>query len=519
MVGARMRAVDTFGLRPLACDRSTMRACRRRWTSIQALSALGLVLVATPALAGETPQIAKPPVMMESGEVTNVIDAFDDDDPFDLNISLGFQYATKSARILRETAIYQPGLTTGGYTSNMMNVASYSEHTSRLIPQIDIGIYKDLAFYTRLPIVLVNTRKLEDLDGSAGRVATFESPDRSGVEYVGLGLNVDIFNQARDDTKPSWLLGLEVRIAAGEPMHACTANPAPGQVECADPSDVNRNGRTDSNPGGTQLEGNDVGELSPGITRGQVGLEVHTMMSKRVKYIEPYGGVSALFEFPQGSSGFDFTDLDGTMVNHAPLTGTITLGIMFIPWENREKFGRLTFDLRFTGDYISEGRDYSELFDALGSSAAASLRKPEWARYTTNPACTGTESCTPRSVVDLSSQKTYVTGLTDVEAHGSYRGSGSVTWQASEYFKLNAGIGLRFDQAHGITADQPCNPDKKDSIGAAGPCHSGNESTGQITATGVPDPAYRPSINAVGRRFFVDESWTFDVFANGVVMF
>jgi hypothetical protein len=249
MGAARMTAVDTFGLRPLACDRSTMRACRRRWTGIPVLSALGIGLISAPALAGDTPQIAKPPVMMESGEVTNVIDAFDDDDPFDLNISLGFQYSTKSARILRETSIYQAGLTTGGYTSNMMNVAAYHEHTSRLIPQLDVGIYKDLAFYARLPIILVNTRKLDDLNGSADHAATvlqgapgeqlfslpFESPDRSGVEYVALGLNADIFNEARDHTKPTWLLGLEVRIAAGEPMHACTANPAPGQVQCADP--------------------------------------------------------------------------------------------------------------------------------------------------------------------------------------------------------------------------------------------------------------------------------------------
>jgi hypothetical protein len=294
-------------------------------------------------------------------------------------------------------------------------------------------------------------------------------------------------------------------------MHACNANPAPGQVSCADPSDINRNGATD-----LQLEGNSISELKPGITRGKWGLEAHTMMSKRVKYIEPYGGVSALFEFPQGESGFDMTDAEGTLVNHAPLIGTITLGIMFIPWENREKFGRLTFDLRFTGDYVSEGRDYSELFDAIGSSAVPSLRQPVWSRFT--DACPGS-TCSPKSVVDLGSQKTFVTGLTDVEAHGSYRGSGSVTWQAGEYFKINAGIGFRFDQAHGITADQPCNPDIKNDIGASGPCHSGDETSGTISATGVPDPAYRPSINAVGRRFFVDESWTFDFFANGIVMF
>lgn len=508
-----------------------MCACRLRWWNASALTALGVGLVAVPAWAGDLPVVETPPVMMESGEVTNVIDAFDGADPFDLNISLGFVYSTKSARILRETSTFDNGLTTGGYTANTMAVASYSENTSKLIPQLEVGIYHDLAFYARMPIILVNSRSLEDLDGSAGRVGTvlagapgevlfnlpFEGPDRSGIEYLALGLNVDIFNQARDLTKPTWLLGAEARLSVGEPMHACNANPRAGQVSCADPSDVNRNGRTDADlvgAGNVQLEGDDASELTPGVTRGTVGLEVHTVMSKRVKYIEPYGGLSALFEFQQGESGFDMTDLEGTIVNHAPLVGSIMLGIMFIPWEDREDFGRLTFDLRFTGDYVSEGRDYSELYDALGSSDVSSLRNPQWARY--RDACPG-GSCDPKSVVDLASQKTYNTGLAVVEAHGTYRGSGSVTWQASEYFKVNAGVGFRFDQAHGITHDQPCNPDKQDEIGASGPCHSVSGNT--ISSTGLPNPAYRPTINAVGRRFLVDESWTFDVNVNGVVMF
>ena len=58
--------------------------------------------------------------MMEPGEVVNVIDSFEEGDPFDLNISLGFEYASKSAKIMRETHIFAPGLSTGCllYTSD-----------------------------------------------------------------------------------------------------------------------------------------------------------------------------------------------------------------------------------------------------------------------------------------------------------------------------------------------------------------------------------------------------------------
>jgi hypothetical protein len=38
-------------------------------------------------------------------------------------------------------------------------------------------------------------------------------------------------------------------------------------------------------------------------------------------------------------------------------------------------------------------------------------------------------------------------------------------------------------------------------------------------ATGIPNPAYRPSVNAIGRRFYVDESITYEIFASGLVMF
>lgn len=478
--------------------------------------------------------------MMEAGEVTSVVDAFDDGDPFDIHVSLGFEYSTKSASIRRETNIYAPGLTTGGYTSNLMNVASYSETTSKLIPRIDIGIFKDLGLYLKLPIILSNSRELTGLDGSdapaaqdvvlAGSPADgrlfnlpFKSPDRSGIEHIAVGLDLDIFSQHRDRTKPTWLLGVEGRFSVGEPMHACTENPGANQIKCANPADVNRNGLID-----TDLEGVDLTERDPGVSRGTIGLEVHTMMSKRIKYVEPYGGFSALFQFQQQSSDYGLTDLEGSLVNHPPLVGTVTAGLMIIPWENREKFGRLTFDLRFAGQYYSEGRDYSELFDALGTSSAATMRNPQYASFTGNPdynqdlCADGDPStpCFPRSVVNTNSQKTYFTGLTDVQAYGSYRFSGSVTWQASEYVKFQFGMGFRHDQGHGISGDQPCNPEFKGSLEKSGPCRTGDESQGgTVSATGVPNPNYRATINSIGRRFYVNDSNTFDIFASGTVMF
>src|SRR5262249_31589339 len=46
----------------------------------------------------------------------------------------------------------------------------------------------------------------------------FKGPDRHGLDQIHLGLGVAVMNQARDDTKPTWKLGAEIRLAFGSVM-------------------------------------------------------------------------------------------------------------------------------------------------------------------------------------------------------------------------------------------------------------------------------------------------------------
>jgi hypothetical protein len=499
-------------------------------------AAISLLLCTGQALADEPRKVTEPSVLREPTEITQVVDAFDDDDPFDLHLSLGFQRTWKSAKIRRETSVSQPGLTTGGYVSDRMNVAEYSESTSRLNTRADIGIFKDLALIVRVPIILSNDRELTGLDGSEGQQPTvlqgatgeqlfrlpFKSPTRSGIEYLAVGLDVGIMNQARDLTKPTWIFGIEGRFDVAEPMHACNADPDPvnlgpqGQVKCAFPSDINRNGVDGDvvDEGGRSLEGVFSGEREAGVARGVTGLEVHTYLSKRLKYIEPYGGFNALFEFQRSSSDFGITDLEGSLVNHPPLRGSLVVGLAVIPWEIRSQFQRVTFDFRMAGSYISEGRDYSELFDALGSTDAPSIRSPNFAAYE----ATGDPTGVSPSQVNVLSQKVYMTGLTDVQQHASVTFSSQFTWQAGEYIKFNLGGALTLVQSHLITFDQSCNPDFSKDLEKAGPCRKGT-TPAEYTPTGIPNPNFRKPINEPGRRFLVDDSKSYDAWINAVVMF
>ena len=183
------------------------------------------------------------------------------------------------------------------------------------------------------------------------------------------------------------------------------------------------------------------------------------------------------------------------------------VGLEVIPWEIREKFQRIALDFRFTGTYVSEGRDYSELFDALGSSPAESLRSPNYASYQEDPDGAG-------SVINENSQKVYVTGLTDVQQHGDYLLSTEFSFQAGEFIKFELGAGYRIIQSHMITYDQPCNPNAEGSAGEAGPCQSGSGDQ-----RGMPNPNYRRVINAPGRRFLVGTSTGLQAWLNASVMF
>jgi hypothetical protein len=462
------------------------------------------VLAASPAAADEPVAAKEPRLLNEAGENTTVIDAFDKDDPFDANLLLTLRQSWKSANIRRETTIAQPGLATGAFTAANENVASYRQSLTVLEVGGDIGIFRDLALSLRLPLILADTRELSDLDGSSRNPQRlqdptgeqlfslpFKSPTRSGVDWFSVALNYAVFNQTRDETKPTWVIGAEGRFAIGDRLHACNDN-AP--IKCPDPANPTRN-------------------REPGISRGMHSIIANTVFSRRYGYIEPYTGIRMHVDLPQSNSDFGATkDVKGTLLNRPPMIGTFTVGMEVYPWENREAFQRVVLDFRLRGSYHSPGRDYSELFDALGSSSANSLRAPNPGAYKAGP-----DGFT--STADPNAAKVAFTGITDQQAFGSFGASGGVTWQAGEYVKFTAGLGLTYVQSHLITSADACNPDFKGDAGASGPCRTGAQTAGGGSATGIPNPNHRPVIDLPGRRFSVDDTTIVDLWLSGVVMF
>jgi hypothetical protein len=469
-----------------------------------------LLCVASTARADEPVGAREPKLMSETSEITTVADAFDKDDPFDLNLVLGFTQSWKHASIRRETQLAQPGLATGNFIPATENIASYSSSMSTLLVGADVGIYQDLALILRLPIILSWSQSLGDLNGSAAQVplglladpiggvlfnVPFTSPTRSGLDYFAAGLDWAIYNQQRDDTKPTWIIGVEGRIPVGTPLHACNQNP-PGKVpQCPDP---------------TIHDSHNFADRGPGSSRGMYSIVGKTIWSRRFGYVEPYSGFWVQADFPSSDSDFGKWNPTNNLERTPPLQGSFGLGLEVVPYERREEFQRLSADFRLKGTYRSPGRDYSELFDALGSSQGQSLRTPNPSQYIAGGGPN-------MSVADPNSELVYFSGITEAQAYGSFTLSGGATWQAGEYIKFQLGTAVTYAQPHLVTAADTCNPNNANGSNA-GPCRSAAIGGGS-TVQGVPNPDHRDSIDLPGRRFSIDDTTVIDLWVMGTVMF
>jgi hypothetical protein len=461
--------------------------------NVRSLGFLALLslLTAVRALRADEPLGAhEPRLITESAEITAVPDAFDEGNVLDVNLVLGFTQSWKRASIRRESGASTPNAKSAAL--GMEDIASYSATTSALLVGADVGIYHDLALLVRLPVVLSFSQELGDLNGSTGALAQrlsdgtggqlfglpFRSPTRSGVDYISAGIDWAIFNQQRDRTKPSWVVGIEGRLAVGIPMHACNG----GAAACPDPS----------NP--------TVGR-EPGISRGTEAILGKSIWSRRFGYLEPYAGVWMQAEFPRGGSDFSGYDPASDLRTGPPLHGSMALGLEVIPYEKREQVQRLSADVRLRGTYHSAGRDYSELFDALGSSQAATLRA-------STPVASGSGAPTQ------SPGNAYFTGITEEQAYGSLSLSASATWRSGEYIKFTVGSAFSYAQPHFVTSAPQCLPGNADP-NAAGPCIDPTSRA----VRGVPNPEHRDILDLPGRRFSVDDTTVVDLWVTSVVMF
>ncbi|HEX7481388.1 MAG TPA: hypothetical protein VF331_26530 [Polyangiales bacterium] len=465
--------------------------CQRLASGRRLIKALALHACVLGAFAAAVrAQDAPPYLLAQPAQYTNVIDAFEDHDPVDFNVHLGFTRSMRHGVLQRERAT---PANSGAGVPTLTDIANTTQIINALELGLDAGLYKDLMVYGRLPLVLSDSRQLDwpdwatctsgacparardtalltDTPPGGGMPARlfggdlpFRSKTRSGVPHIDLGLAWGITNQYRDSHLPTWVIMLEGRVGAGSVMKPCA----------------------------------DGASCDPGISRGTARLKLESRWSYRFRYVEPYMGVSYAYEI--ATSAADRFSPHGALAGYVdatpPSVTEVTIGAEFVPWEHRGRFQRFAIDALARAGYVSAGRDYSVLFDALGSSQNPYLTTPNNERLIGDP-----------SNLDV---RFSGNGLTNVDAHARLALEAALAMQAARYVRFRLGLGFAYTEPHLLTDAQACNTAVQARSGDVRACSGG----------GLWNPLYRSVIDTAGRRFRLASELALDLFASATAQF
>ncbi|HEY6475257.1 MAG TPA: hypothetical protein VI456_01675 [Polyangia bacterium] len=419
-----------------------------------------------------------------AAEVTRVVTALDQNDTFDFNLTATWFHDARSAAINRE----QENATSNGI--EVVRDLKYARTTDTLDLRADFGVLWDVGLHVDLPIVLHDSNNLTYDSGVGPNNSTFvlqniypayngtsstvfQSPTRSGLQYLGVGAKWAVFNQRRDDTKPTWTLNFDADL------------------------DVFKDARFDpANPNGNTA----------------VGLGYHqliwsTWVSKRFRYFDPFFGAS--YMAPIRTNGSIYQDLGGgqTQVNPQQLA-TVVVGVEQIAWENPNGDQRVTVELDFHMQEHFAGRGMSELWEPLSGSSACPAGTPVTTPSDLPAACRPSLDVVTNAPPGqpAAPKSAPYPGVSDIDAYGSFGGDVGLNVQVGKYIRFRSLFGLTVDAPHFITD------------ASAGIDRNGNGLV-ESNLSNEANPVYRESIDIPGRRFRVEESKDWRLVVEGSLMF
>ena len=347
-----------------------------------------------------------------AAEVTRVLNARSLKD-VDLDVSLAWQHDQTTASIKRE--IVQ------SIGTLLVNDLVYHQVRDTMLLRGEVGLYHDLSFFLAGSLVLADQRGLDlDRSGSCGAGncpetllrdgflpgtqvpgsgQVFGGPDRSGFEYLGLGLRWAAMNQARDRAKPTWTVGVETRLSVASDQRF--------------------------DPG------------KPTANRG-VGLGYHqfifsTMFSRRFGVYEPYMG--GWFMQPALTSNSAYKNI-GSGSSSAQRRAGAEMGIEGTVWENQAIHGRFALEAAGWFEFRFEGLAQSKLWEVLSGDS----RCP-----------TDTNFCRAGIDVDSKGNPAPNSGIVRSPAYGLAGGDAGFSAHIGRYARFRALFGMLFEEAHFLT--------------------------------------------------------------------
>jgi hypothetical protein len=239
----------------------------------------------------------------------------------------------------------------------------------------------------------------------SGRV--FRGPTRYGFESLGFGVSWAVFNQARDDTKPTWILRLETRFSVADDMRFDRAAP----------------------------------KQNTGVGLGYHQLILSTLFSRRFGPLEPYVGGWALLPWLYGSSPYRAPGLSGGAQKRLGFQA----GVEATLWRDQPSRHRVVYELRGQAELRLPGLAQSPLWEALSGDS----------RCPKDPT-----ACRAGVDLDLNGDGTVDhpnPGVTRSPSYGLIGGNTGISIQVASHVRLRSLFGLFFQQAHNLTDGSSAN--------------------------------------------------------------
>ncbi|MGM0577686.1 MAG: hypothetical protein ACQEXJ_18310 [Myxococcota bacterium] len=416
------------------------------------LAALGAVLLlAAPAVRAAT--------------VTDVMDGFaaGDDDPVDVRFTPSWELRVTKGRILREfRCLSEDTAGVGSLCPEGSGIGEAREldverrvHVLNL--DTEVALWRHASLTLRLPIVLFDQTELTHADGVNALNSTvdpanefppaslfsvpFTGPERSGLADPTVGVRITPLSLSRDMTRPTWALDLNLTIPRLQADHV------------------------------KQADNDAVGE-------GVWVLDLATALSARPRpWVEPYFQAGGTLRFAAATSLFE--DYGPTQTLVSPGHGLHTsFGVEFIPWEQRSRERQVVIDVGGSLGYRFEGREYTALFDALGSSD-----------------CDPRDSQEPCDLTTFDrredGRRRQTDGITDVEQYATLSSWIGVRYQPIPYFTVAAKFTFAYEMPHFLT------------FADAGKDLDGRNQVERENSEGVNEfnPVYNSDYDGLGHRF------------------
>ena len=397
---------------------------------------------------------------VEAAEITTVMNAFDPADPFDGALSVQWDWMLRKSQINRQSVCSNiAGLCPGEQRMISLRELNSRRSSNTMNIQFRAGFYKGMEFFMNFPFVLEDRTRLTfssnvDWNNSTvdplGGPSLFAVPNdgskRSGFGDMSLGIRYAPFAQWRDPLYPSWMLAFTYTVPTGALRRA----------------------------------DND------GVGAGLHILRIETAASRRIAFFEPYFGVFGNLRFPSSTTLFkNYGENQGQVWPGHELG--LTIGAEFFPWdsprEDGKKGGYVSLDVGFSAMYTFKGRGYTDLFDALGTSACnvdPTCRLTAYTRTQENDPTPGIER---------------MDGMTDVGAFGTFS-----TWAGFNVQPIeNVSLGFRFtysrETAHYLTnADVGNDLDGDEPGGSPGVDFTNSRGQNEY------NPVYNENVDEPGKR-------------------